>query len=133
MVIATRADHTFTFTTPDDLRLAPRHRTVWLLRLLTPKQREWWGNSHAQHNAMLWSDDVCRAGIDGWQNLRDVDGGSILFADESTGNLQVCGDSEARKSTVTRALLERLPPAVRISLANAILSGPQFTEDDVGN
>lgn len=135
MVLATRPDFTFSFVCQADQprgkdQPAPPHATVWRLRLLSRTQRDWCLAKRDRAHEIM--DQVCQAGIAGYDQLCDVDGTPIEFAEDTViGSL--CGDAKAPRAAISQQILERLSPEVRMELAAAILHGHVARQEDVGN
>lgn len=135
MVLATRPDYTFDFICAADQprgkdHPAPPHATRWRLRLLSRAQREWClAKASRAHEIM---DEVCRAGIVGYDQLVDVAGERIAFTEENVAG-SLCGDHKAARTAIAQSILDRLGPEVRMELAQAILHGNVTLAEDLGN
>lgn len=131
MVLCTRHDQSFTYITHAD-RAAPKaHQTTWHLRLLTTKQRTWVGARSGKNNWEIM-DEVCRAALVDAVNLLDPNAQVVPYLEEPA-NGPICGDPHARTSVIAQALLQTIPPEVRIELMAAALNGAVLLEEEVGN
>lgn len=135
MVLATRPDFSFSFICAADQargkdQPAPTHATRWRLRLLSRTQREWClGKTGRAHEIM---DEVCKAGIVGYDQLFDVDGGKVAFDEEPVSG-KLCGDAMPARSAISQRILDRISPETRMELASAILHGNVTISEDLGN
>lgn len=135
MVLATRPDFTFSFVCQADQPRGkdlpvPPHATKWTLRLLSRTQREWCLNKRERAHEIM--DEVCRAGIVGFDQLFDVTGARIPFEEEPVSG-SLCGDQKAARSAIKQQILDRISPEVRMELAAAILHGNVTISEDLGN
>ena len=135
MVLATRPDFTFDFICAADQprgkdHPAPAHATRWRLRLLSRTQRDWCMAKRDRAHEIM--DEICKAGIAGYDQLVDVTGSRIEFAEENVAG-SLCGDQKAARTAISQTILDRLPPEVRMELAAAILHGNVTIGEDLGN
>ena len=134
MVLATRPDFTFEFVCQADQPRgntpAPPHATKWRLRLLSRTQREWCLSKRDRAHEIM--DEVCRAGIVGYDQMLDVGGGKLEFVEESVSG-SLCGDPKGARSVIKQQILDRISPEVRMEVAAAILHGNVTLMEDVGN
>jgi hypothetical protein len=135
MVLATRPDFTFKFVCQDDQphgkdRPAPPHATKWQLRLLSRTQRDWCLEKRDRAHEIM--DEVCRAGIVGYDQLVDVTGARLAYEEEPVAG-SLCGDQKAARHAIKQQILDRISPEVRMELAAAILHGKVTISEDLGN
>lgn len=130
MVVARSTAETFPFVLPAEREAPPEQRTTFTLRRLSNNAMLRLVELVTENHTRLAHTLAVRAGVAGWENLRDAAGVSIP-CDRQNGKAAIAGIDVERP--LTEACFDMLPFEALAELTKAVLNGNTLTVDDAKN